>query len=67
MDRLENFETALKDVIKEYEDLGIKLKELRSAGQMKTTKFRELLGRKMVYRMIITTFEKHNLIDKITD
>ena len=32
--------------------------------KMKTTKFRELLGRKLVYSMIITIFKRYDLIGK---
>ena len=64
MERLENFEKALKDILNEYEKLGNELEELREEGKSKTTKFRELLGRKLVYSMIITIFKRYNLIDK---
>ncbi len=63
MDRLENFEKALKDIINEYNKLGKELEELRNDGKMKTTKFRELLGKKLVYSMIITIFKRYDLID----
>lgn len=64
MDRLTNFEEALQDILKEYESLGQELSKLREEGKMKTTKFRELLGRKLVYSMIINIFKKHHLIDE---
>ena len=56
MDRLEKFEQALVTILKEYEVLGEELKKLRHEGKMKTTKFRELLGKKLVYSMIIASF-----------
>lgn len=64
MDRLERFEKALNDIVSEYEQFGLELKTLRAEGKMKTTKFRELLGRKLVYSMIISIFEKYDLINK---
>ena len=64
MERLENFEKALKDIISEYDNLGEELEKLRDEGKNKTTKFRELLGRKLVYSMIITIFKRYNLIDE---
>lgn len=64
MERLENFERALKDILNEYENLGKELEKLRNDGKSKTTKFRELLGKKLVYSMIITIFKRYNLIDK---
>lgn len=44
-ERLEGFEKALKDILSEYEKLGKELEILRNDGKMKTTKFRELLGK----------------------
>ena len=64
MERLENFEKALKNIINEYENLGKELEKLRNADKSKTTKFRELLGKKLVYKMIITIFKRYELIDK---
>lgn len=64
MNRLENFEKALQDIVNEYENLGQQLEKLRQEGKNKTTKFRELLGKKLVYSMIITIFKRYDLIDK---
>ena len=64
MERLENFEKALKDILNEYENLGKELEKLRNEGKNKTTKFREILGKKLVYSMIITIFKRYNLIEK---
>lgn len=64
-ERLEGFEKALKDILNEYEKLGKELETLRNDGKMKTTKFRELLGKKLVYSMIITIFKRYNLINEV--
>lgn len=64
MDRLERFEKALTEIVGGYEKLGEELEVLRNEGKMKTTKFRELLGKKLVYSMIITIFKRYDLIDK---
>lgn len=45
MERLENFEKALADILAEYKKLGEELEKLRQQEKMKTTKFRELLGK----------------------
>ena len=63
MDRLERFEKALADVLTEYDNLGKELEKLRNEGRNKTTKFRELLGKKLVYSMIITIFKRYELIE----
>lgn len=64
MDRLERFEKALKEIVDQYEQLGEQLEDLRNEGKMKTTKFRELLGKKLVYSMIITIFKRYDLLDE---
>ena len=64
MDRLERFEKALNDIVDGYNKLGKELEDLRNQGKVKTTKFRELLGKKLVYSMIITIFKRYDLIDK---
>ncbi len=64
MDRLERFEKALNDIVDGYNKLGEELEDLRNQGKVKTTKFRELLGKKLVYSMIITIFKRYDLIDK---
>ena len=64
MDKLERFEKALNDIIDEYNKLGKELKILRDEGKMKTTKFRELLGKKLVYSMILDIFIKYEILDK---
>ena len=64
MERLENFERALKDILDEYENLGKELEKIRKEEKNKTTKFRELLGKKLVYSMIVTIFKRYDLIDK---
>ena len=64
LDRLERFEKALDDIINNYKELGEELEKLRNDGKNKTTKFRQLLGKKLVYSMIITIFKRYDLIDK---
>ena len=64
MDKLERFEKALQDILNEYDKLGEELEKLRNKKKNKTTKFRELLGKKLVYSMIITIFKRYDLIDE---
>lgn len=63
MDRLERFEKALTDILLEYDNLGKELGKLKDEGKNKTTKFKELLERKLVYSMIITIFKRYDLIN----
>lgn len=64
LERLERFEKALNDILKNYDELAKELEKLRNEGKMKTAKFRELLEKKLVYSMIITIFKRYDLIDK---
>ena len=64
MDKLERLEKALSDILNEYDNIRKELEKLRNEGKSKTTKFRELLGKKLVYNMIITIFKRYDLIDK---
>ena len=64
MDKLERFEKALSDILNEYDKLGKELEKLRNEEKAKTTKFRELLGKKLVYSLIITISKRYDLIDK---
>ena len=64
MDRLERFEKALTDILNEYDKLGQELENLRNDRKAKTVKFREILGKKIVYSMIITIFKRYDLIEK---
>lgn len=64
MERLERFEKALQDILNEYDDSGRELEILRNNGKNKTTKFRKLLGKKIVYSMIITIFKRYDLVEK---
>ena len=63
MDRLERFEKALTDILSEYENYIKEINKLKKKKKSKTTKFKELLGRKLVYSMIITIFKRYNLIN----
>lgn len=62
--RRKDIEKALNDILNEYDKLGKELEELRNDGKNKTTKYRELLGKKLVYSMIIIIFKRYDLLDK---
>ena len=64
MDKLERFEKEITDVLSEHDKLGKDLENLRNEGKSKTTKFRELLGKKLVYSMVITIVKRYELIDE---
>lgn len=47
MDKLEQFEKALNDIVDEYIKLGKELEKLRNDGKMKTTKFSRIVRKKV--------------------
>ena len=64
MDRLDAFENVLEEILTEYKKIGEELELLRKTQKMKTTKFRELLGKKLVYRMILDIFIQKGLLEE---
>lgn len=64
MDRLDAFENVLEEILTEYKKIGQELELLRKAQKMKTTKFRELLGKKLAYRKILDIFIQKGLLEE---
>lgn len=64
MERLEQFEAALAEVVSGYDRMAAELEALRAAGKTKTVRFRELLGQKLVYGMILEIFRRHGLLGR---
>ena len=60
-DRLEKFECVLRELLKEYNAIFIEMEQLRG-GKEKTARYKELMGRKLMYSGMIAIFEKHGLI-----
>ena len=62
MERLEQFETAYRDLQNSISELPVKLETLRSQGKEKTVTYKELLAQKLINNSIFMFFEKHGII-----
>ena len=61
-ERLERFESVLRDLLKDYNNIPDEMESLRSVGKEKTARYRELMGRKLMYSNLIDMFKRHGLI-----
>jgi len=61
-DRLEKFECTLRELLGEYNAIPVEMEQLRDGGKEKTARYKELMGRKLMYSGMIAIFEKHGLI-----
>ena len=61
-ERLEKFEGVLSELIREYNRIPEEMGRLRDAGKEKSARYRELMGRKLMYVSMIDMFERHGLL-----
>lgn len=61
--RLEAFEKMLKAVQKEYEDILVKMEDLKTKGRVKSATYQQLMGRKMMYQNILSMYELYGLLE----
>lgn len=61
--RLEAFEKMLKAVQKEYEDILVKMENLKAKGRVKSATYQQLMGRKMMYQNILSMYELYGLLE----
>lgn len=62
MDRLEAFEKMLSDIQKQSEYETEQLKQLKAAGKEKSVTYRQYLGNRMLYNMILEKYKEYGLI-----
>ena len=63
MDRLESFEKMLADIQKQADSENAKLEELKAAGKEKTATYRQLLGNRMLYKMMLEKYREYGLLN----
>ena len=61
-ERLAAFEAVLADVQREYAATVARMEELKEAGRVKSTTYRQLFARSMTLREMLTLFEVHGLV-----
>ena len=63
MDRLEAFEAMLSDLQKQAEYEKEQMDLLKAAGKEKTATYRQYLGNRMFYKMMLDRYRKYGLLD----
>ncbi len=63
MDRLEAFEQMLESIKRQAEYEKEQLEKLKAAGKEKTATYRQFLGNRMFYKMMLDKYREYGLID----
>ncbi len=62
--RLEAFEAMLEAVEREYDAILSKMEQLKKDGRVKSVTYRQLMGRKAMYRDMLDLYEIYGLLSK---
>lgn len=62
MGRLEAFEQMLSDIQKQAEYESERLKKLKADGKEKSATYRQYLGNRMLYNMMLEKYKEYGLI-----
>ena len=62
MERIEAFEKMLKDIQNNYEQEKNLMDELKAQGKDKTATYRQYMGNRLMYGMIISLFKQYGLL-----
>ncbi len=63
MERLKAFEDMLNDIKSQAEYETEQLKQLKAAGKEKTATYRQYLGNRMFYKMMLEKYKEYGLIE----
>ena len=63
MERIEAFERMLSDIQKQAAYETDQMDKLRAAGKEKTAPYRQYLGNRMVYKLLLDKYREYGLID----
>ena len=64
MDRLERFEKMLADIIHQAEYEQAEMVKLKIAGKEKTATYRQYLGNRMLYKLMLAKYKQYSLLDR---
>ena len=67
MTRLEAFEKMLADIQKQADLENNKLEELKLERKEKTASYRQLLGNRMLYKMILDKYREYGLLNPLEE
>ena len=62
MERLEAFERMLSEIQKQAEYETEQLELLKAAGKEKTATYRQFLGNRMIYKIMLEKYKEYGLI-----
>lgn len=62
MDRLEAFENMLSDIRRQSDYETARMEELKAAGKEKSATYRQYLGNRMLYKMMLERYKEYGLI-----
>lgn len=63
MERLKAFEDMLNDIKEQAEYETEQLTQLKAAGKEKTATYRQYLGNRMFYKMMLEKYKEYGLIE----
>ena len=63
MERLAAFEKMLSDLQKQAELESKKMEELKAAGKEKTATYRQYMGNRMFFKMMLDRYKEYGLLD----
>lgn len=61
--RLKAFEDMLAAVKKEYADILSKMEQLKKEGKVKSVTYRQLMGRRTMYRDMLSLYDVYGLTE----
>ena len=62
MDRLEAFETMLRELQRRTEEEKQKMDELKRQGKDKTATYRQYMGNRLLYQQMLALYRQYGLI-----
>ena len=62
MERIDAFETMLSDIQKQAEYETEQMERLKAAGKEKTATYRQYLGNRMLYKMLLDKYKEYGLL-----
>lgn len=63
MERLEAFEKMLSDIVRQSQYEEEQMNRLKAAGKEKTATYRQYLGNRMLYKMMLEKYRAYGLIE----
>ncbi len=63
MERLEAFEAMLADIRKQSDYETAQMEKLKAVGKEKSATYRQYLGNRMLYKMVLEKYREYGLIE----